>query len=232
MSTSPSTTRPVTSSTRSDHSAPRWLWWVSIPAVALIVLTGVYVTGALITNNETVAKGLTGLWFGIAGVGALAVAWRWRSLALPVVGTFILVAGATGGYLLYSSMVDTVVDEQVVAIDERALGDTAGGNSEVAGGTFEAGAHPTSGTATVIDTADGTRVLTLTDFETDPGPDLRVYLVPEGSSGVEGGIDLGALKGNQGNQQYTVPEGAEPGSVVIWCRAFTVDFGTATLEAR
>ena len=45
----------------------------------------------------------------------------------------------------------------------------------------------------------GTRYLTLTRFSTSPGPDLRVRL---GS-----GADLGALKGNRGDQQYRVPAG-------------------------
>jgi hypothetical protein len=201
----------------------------------------VYVTGALLTNNETVAKGLTTLWFGIAGAAALVVAWRWRSLAVPVVGTFILVAGATGGFLLYRSTVDTVVDEQVVVADvdlPAPSADTDGNdgaataptNVAIATGQFRAGAHPTSGKATIIETNGTKRVLTLTNFETDPGPDLRVYVVPRGNQGVDGGVDIGALKGNKGDQQYDLPKGTDPGSVVIWCRAFTVDFGTAKLS--
>lgn len=38
------------------------------------------------------------------------------------------------------------------------------------------------------------------------------------------------LQGNRGNQQYVVPDGAAAGAVVIWCRAFTVAFGTASLR--
>jgi hypothetical protein len=83
----------------------------------------------------------------------------------------------------------------------------------------------------VVETADGT-YLTLTDFATDPGPDLRVYFVAKGDS-VEAGVDLGSLKGNKGDQQYRFEsfDAADlvGASVVIWCRAFTVSFGEATL---
>ncbi len=84
----------------------------------------------------------------------------------------------------------------------------------------------------MVDTADGTFV-TLTDFVADPGPDLRVYLAPNGVN-VEAGVDLGSLKGNEGDQQYLLPDSANSADVdgarvVIWCRAFTVSFGEATL---
>ena len=46
-------------------------------------------------------------------------------------------------------------------------------------------------------------------------------------------LDLGALKGNRGNQQYELPTGFDPSgqSVVIWCRAFSVAFAAAHLQA-
>jgi Electron transfer DM13 len=42
-------------------------------------------------------------------------------------------------------------------------------------------------------------------------------------------IPIGRLKGNRGNQQYDLPDGVRAGSVVIWCRAFSVAFGVAEL---
>jgi Electron transfer DM13 len=91
-------------------------------------------------------------------------------------------------------------------------------------GTFTSGEHTTTGTARVIRLASGRRVLTLTNFETDAGPDLRVRI---------GDRDLGALKGNKGDQQYDVPDGFKPRGerVLIWCRAFSALFGSAQLEA-
>src|SRR2546428_95055 len=98
-----------------------------------------------------------------------------------------------------------------------------------------AGEHETTGTAHVVRLAGGRRVLTLTGFSTSPGPDLRVRVAPGGGTdgSADGVADLGALKGNRGDQQYELPAGlAVRGvSVLIWCRAFSALFGSATLRA-
>jgi Electron transfer DM13 len=49
--------------------------------------------------------------------------------------------------------------------------------------------------------------------------------------GADGNVDLGALKGNLGDQQYAVPAGVRVSgrTVVIWCRAFSAPFGSARL---
>jgi hypothetical protein len=79
-------------------------------------------------------------------------------------------------------------------------------------------------------------VLTLTRFETDNGPDLRLLLVagPARSEGeVRDHVDLGALKGNRGDQQYRLPAGLDLDrypTVVVWCRAFSVLFARAPLR--
>jgi hypothetical protein len=46
-------------------------------------------------------------------------------------------------------------------------------------------------------------------------------------------VDLGALKGNKGNQQYALPRDLDLErftTVVIWCRAFSVNFARAPLR--
>ena len=79
----------------------------------------------------------------------------------------------------------------------------------------------------MVRTAGGRRVLTLTRFDTSPGPDLRVRLVRG-----ERSVDLGALKGTRGDQQYRIPAGARVAgaTAVVWCRAFSVAFGSAALR--
>jgi len=211
---------------------PGWVAWAAIPVVALVVVLGIWITGGVVTNDEQVAKGLTALWLLAAGFVALFVSWRYRGMALPVLGTFVLVGGGLGGFLLYTSNVDKVVDEDVLVAEPLARTadpDPESVSTQVGVGNFVDGEHPTSGVATLIDTDSGGRVLTLTKFVTDPGPDLRVYIVPAGRDGVSGGVDLGALSGNRGDQQYNVPPSAPSGQVVIWCRAFSVNFGTAQL---
>ena len=63
------------------------------------------------------------------------------------------------------------------------------------------------------------------------GPDLVVYLVPRpGQTELDGAVSLGDLKGNKGNQNYPVPADVDPtqfGGVLVWCRAFSVEFAGA-----
>ena len=211
---------------------PGWLRLAVVPLVAAIVLAGIWVAGGLLTNDFRLSMLLTALWLGLAVSAALVFALRWRRLALPVLGTTVLTAASVMGYLLYASSVDRVVDEQV-AVAAPSPGQAGGGeNVALARGTFETAAHETSGRASLIELAAGATVLTLTRFETDPGPDLRVYLVTGDADELGDVVDLGALKGNRGDQQYDVDASVDTGrhrTVVIWCRAFSVAFGSAEL---
>ena len=105
-------------------------------------------------------------------------------------------------------------------------------------GRFHTNAHETKGLATIFRLDDGRRVLRLTEFATSNGPDVRVYLVAasdvqkEDAAKRAGVVDLGALKGNIGDQNYDVPAGLDLSkyrAVSIWCRRFSVNFGAAPL---
>jgi electron transfer DM13 len=227
----------------STRRFPLWLRFALVPLVAGVVLVGIWVTGGVLTNNFRLSMLFTTLWLGAVGLATVAVAWRWRPLALPVLGTALVTATAVGGYLLYASSVDKVVNEEVAVAQSgppprtETTADTneppaARMNTALGSGGFESGEHATRGKATVIRLAEGGTVLTLTDFETSPGPDLRVYLASGGPEDLGDVVDLGALKGNKGNQQYDVPASADLNrhrTVVIWCRAFSVAFGSARL---
>lgn len=225
---------------------------LAVPAVIAIVVFGVWFTGAVVSDDMKVAMLATTVWFGIVGLGSLLLVRGRRDLLLPVLGTFAVTATAIGGWLAYESLVDDKVDETVaVGVPASQAGGARGapsapaeepaapeggepappGNVQVASGSFSALAHPAGGTAAVVEVAGGERVLTLTDFETDPGPDLRVYLATDESAGDF--KDLGALKGNIGNQQYELAGDVDLSrydTVLIWCRAFTVGFGKAALS--
>lgn len=212
---------PISIIPPSRQPFPLWSRLASVPTVAALTVVGVWAFGGKITDDFGLAMVLTAIWFGAIGLASLVVGLRWRPLALPVIATFLVVSTVIGAYLALSTLRDRVVDEQV------ATGQT------LAQGAFEERAHDTAGTARVIERADGTRVIAFTEFETDSGPDLRVYLVPgDGEEVVDGFLDLGGLKGNVGNQQYELPPDVDPmgfGAVVVWCRAFSVNFGFATL---
>ena len=80
----------------------------------------------------------------------------------------------------------------------------------------------------------GQRFLRFEEFATDNGPDLHVYLVNSSAGGVTDFVDLGALKGNIGEQNYEIPEGVDLDvydTALIWCVRFSSPFGEATLTA-
>jgi hypothetical protein len=219
---------------------------LAAPAVAAIVLAGVWVAGGIVSDDFRVSMGLTAAWFAVSGAACLLVARRSRALRVPVVAAYVLTAGAVGAYLGATTLRDDVVHERVITAAPApapAQRDGASapparpspGPTEVARGRFRSHEHTTAGAARVIRDTDGRRYLTLTSFSTSPGPDLRVRLVRGGSAdgGADGAIDLGGLKGNRGDQQYAIPRGVDLDgrTVVIWCRAFSAPFGSAALAS-
>ncbi|MFN8573005.1 MAG: DM13 domain-containing protein [Gemmatimonadaceae bacterium] len=122
----------------------------------------------------------------------------------------------------------------------ESLGDVAATNATVATGQFHGVHHDTKGTASIIRVGGGKQVLRLTGFETSNGPDVRVYLVaaPDANDNATvttaGFVEVGALKGNIGDQNYDVPASVDLSkyrTVTIWCRRFGVNFGSAPLAA-
>ena len=82
-------------------------------------------------------------------------------------------------------------------------------NVQVLSGRFsgESG-HRGEGKAAVVELAKGGRVLTFSSFDVDPGAgDLRVYLHAGKTTSDDLGdfVEIAKLKGNKGDQQYTIP---------------------------
>lgn len=97
--------------------------------------------------------------------------------------------------------------------------------------------HKGSGLATILLASDGTHLLRLTEFRTSVGPDLRVLISPTAAPASQARLgdylEVSKLKGNIGDQEYTLPADFDPTaykSVVIYCQPFRVIFATATLE--
>ncbi|WP_380168573.1 DM13 domain-containing protein [Jannaschia sp. R86511] len=115
------------------------------------------------------------------------------------------------------------------------------GPIELARGELVSHEHATTGTARVLLLPDGSRVLRLEGLDTSNGPDLHVWLsdapVLTGRDGwfvFDDGahVDLGELKGNQGDANYPIPADVDLdalGSVSVWCARFSVSFGAAAL---
>ena len=106
------------------------------------------------------------------------------------------------------------------------------GPRELAAATFSGIDHTVTGRASLIDLGDGTSVVRFAEFDVEPGPDYLVYLVDGAGRQRPGGVQLGALKGTRGAQNYAVPAGTTipaTTTVLIWCRAFQVPVAHATL---
>lgn len=115
-------------------------------------------------------------------------------------------------------------------------------NTLLATGSLMSLEHQTSGTASLVQRFDGRVQLVLAQLATSDGPDLHVWLTDQTVRTDHSGwfifddgryVELGALKGNRGNQVYDVPAGTDLASLtsaVIWCKRFAVAFGAAQLE--
>jgi hypothetical protein len=149
----------------------------------------------------------------------------------------LVVLGGVGWYLFRPELlfVNKRVNEGIATGSAAASSDAA--PVELLGGSFHSVAHETHGNAAIIDVG-GKRILRLTDFATSNGPDVRVYLVAVNDA-VDNEtvtraafVELGKLKGNQGDQNYDVPPDLnlkKYRAVTIWCRRFSVNFATAPL---
>jgi len=106
---------------------------------------------------------------------------------------------------------------------------------KISSGELRGIGHDATGTASVFERGDGSRVVALEDIDIEPGPDYRVIIVPGTDRESPGdGRELDQLRGNQGTQYYEVPPGIDPDvgwTVLIWCRAFGVPIANATQVA-
>jgi hypothetical protein len=154
-------------------------------------------------------------------------------IAIPV----IVIALAIAWYAFRPErlVVNQRVNESLPTVQASAAPEKA-----LASGSFHTVLHDTSGTATVYQLGDGSRILRFTNFQTSNGPDVHVYLVAaddaKDSDSVKkaGFIDLGSIKGNVGDQNYTLGSDVDLSkyrAVSVWCKRFSANFGTAPLAA-
>jgi hypothetical protein len=108
-------------------------------------------------------------------------------------------------------------------------------------GKFSGKVHKTEGRATIYQQADGRLLLRLTGFKTSNGPDVHVVLLAikdpsENANSLKSSterLELGKLKGNEGDQNYEIPAWTDLSKftiVSIYCERFNANFGSAPLE--
>ena len=192
-----------------------------VPVVALLLIaSAILVVGQLAPGGDKTKIALTVAWLVVIGM-VLGKAVKGRpELRVPMriatIGAGVLVLAWYG-----NSLRPRNVDEELIAPAAAA---------QAARGSFAPLGHDGTGTAELL-SMDGRLVLQLRDFETDGGPDLRLYLSTDDDASEF--VDLGSLKGTSGNQRYDVPEGTDTAkfsTVLVWCRAFSVPFTSAKLN--
>lgn len=176
-----------------------------------------------------------------------------RKRLLITLSALVAVAAVTGLVVFkpWLLLVDQTVHDEVPAFSTAAPADPGQADAaepvddrvpvQVLSGSFISHEHTTSGTARILRLADGTYQLVLENLSTSNGPDVRVWLsagpVIEGqdgwfTAGQHDHLEVAPIKGNLGDQVYTLPAGTDPTawtSVVLWCEDFGVSFGAAEL---
>jgi hypothetical protein len=133
-----------------------------------------------------------------------------------------------------ASKVNNSIDESMDQVQQQTQNNAATTTTNVLRtGSFVGvgdGIHNAEGTAKVIPLQDGSNILRLEDLRVTNGPDLYVYLATDKSA--SDFVNVGKLKANNGNQNYDIPTETDLtkyDTILIWCRPFSVLFGSAEL---
>ncbi len=156
---------------------------------------------------------------------------------IRTIKTCLAFAALAGAFLLQPSLRAQDAMKQDKMQDGKMMNDGKAKKT----GKFHGEVHATSGRATVYQEADGKLVLRLTNFKTSNGPDVHVILVATKDAMDDANflkdntekVELGKLKGNEGDQNYEIPAGTDLTkfqTVSIYCERFNANFGAAPLE--
>ncbi len=148
-----------------------------------------------------------------------------RRVPLVIMAVVIaaIVSYAISPYFMESEVYEELPDTVTISDDMIAYGGTFVGVGD--------GIHDAQGVASVLVQDDGSYLLRLEEFRSTNGPDLYVYLSTD--KGIDDFVSLGNLKANRGDQNYEIPAGTDieqHDHVLIWCKPFSVLFGSAQLE--
>jgi len=221
---------------------------LAIPVVVVVLLAGTWLFSAVVFQSYYASIAAGAVWFTVSAVTMSRLSRRRPGLRPYVRGAVVATALVTVAAFWWTSVRETTVDEDIVTgipaeRAEAAEGPGAGASAsrragrpdrpvQILGGRVRTRAHSAKGNAAVVRLPDGRRLLTLRDFDIDPGPqiEVRLYAGPEAASDYRG---LGDLKGSRGNQQYRIARDVPLGrydTVVFWCVAFNQALADAALE--
>lgn len=153
------------------------------------------------------------------------VSWSTSNASVVSVGSNGLVTAESEGTASITARAEGVSSEPFAI--------TVGSNVESRSGEFSGrNGYNASGTATLEVSGDDAVLKFSSDFSTQNGPGLYIYLSTKDNS-VQGGLELGQIQSTSGAQEYPLPPGSDPSPydhVIIYCKPFGVLFGVATFE--
>ena len=139
--------------------------------------------------------------------------------------------------MIGAAQINNTMNENVVTsqgIINKPQTNTTANISTIMTGSFVGagdGFHNAQGLAKVIPLKNEQSILRLENFKSTNGPNVHLYLATDRTA--SDFIDLGRLKANNGNQNYNIPAGtdlAKYNMALIWCKDFSVLFGSAQLK--
>jgi Electron transfer DM13 len=129
--------------------------------------------------------------------------------------------------LLLNFLLLSCKKEEVVSVPPAEV---SKGLTTVLTGTFASSAHPTSGTVKLAKDDTGKKFLVFDAFKTDAGPDLRIYLADDLKA-----TSFTEITNQVSSGTFQLPVDAAINTdtkrkVLIWCKQFSVLFGSADLK--
>ncbi len=144
-----------------------------------------------------------------------------------------IVVIVSAGYYMISPLFNTVMINDEVPMTLKATEEMSSTErmNEAIYPIVSTPLHPASGTLRLIEEG-GKTFIRYENYKTINGPDLFVYL----SKDVEATefIDLGEIRGTEGNINYEIPEGVSLSDypyVLTWCKQFGVLFNYVKIDA-
>jgi Electron transfer DM13 len=135
-------------------------------------------------------------------------------------GIFLIVASI---FMLTACTKELETSNDPVTIDATA--------KVLASGSFvSSGNYSTTGEVKLIQKADQKKYLVITNLKSSAGPDLRLYLAEDNSAKAFSEVANKVVNGNSEIEIPTSVNTDKQKSVLIWCKQFSVLFGSAALK--
>ena len=97
-------------------------------------------------------------------------------------------------------------------------------------GTFVGSAHTVTGSVKLIESADAKKYLIFNNLKSDAGPDLRIYLSIDKSASSYTEVANKVVTGNTKIELPATANTTTQKNVLIWCKQFSVLFGSAEMK--